>query len=110
VLGLPDDGFGQLLPVHGRQRDFLDDHRVAGYRDGHVPVLELVLVEDHFDRFDNGGGVDDRSFDDSVMGEQLVADPDDFENVPVPLLLGSQLDRLDRMRADVQSDDPFVLV
>jgi DNA-binding response OmpR family regulator len=36
--------------------------------------------------------------------------PDDLEGVPVPLPLRRELDGLDGMRADVQSDDSFVLV
>ena len=102
LLGLPVDRLVQLGLGHHRQRDLLDDHRVARERRADVLGLEgLVVLEDAADRVGHGAGVDDGAVDDGIGRHRLAAERGDAE----AFARGLQLDRLDCARSDVEPYD-----
>jgi hypothetical protein len=102
------DGLGQLLRAHLRERDLLDDDRVARDARGDVARLDLLGGEEPLDRVDDGAGVHDRAVDDRLRWKRLHPDVDELV-LGSALAAGLELDGLDGRGPDVESDQPFLL-
>src|ERR1700730_16952282 len=105
LLRLPLDALLQLLLGHAGHRDLLDDHAVAGHADGHVAVLQLVLIEDLLDRLDDRAGVHQRSVHDRLRRKR--GHPECLEDVAALGLL--ELDQLHGGGADVETECELAL-
>ena len=101
LLGFPVDRLGQLGLGHHRQRDLLDDHRVARERGGDLLGLDLPALEQPAHGGGDGGAVDDRAVDDAVGRNGLGAEGHDL----VALADRLQLDGLDGARSEVEPDE-----
>src|SRR5262249_45489942 len=101
LLGLPADRLRQLLGGHGRQRDLLDDDRVAREGGPEVGIPDVQGGNDTVDGVDDQGAVHDGAVDDRLGGEGLEARL--YEAIAAPLRV-LELDEFDRRGPDVQTD------
>ena len=102
LLRFPVDRLVQLRLGHHRQRDLLDDHRVAGERGADVLRLEgFVVLEDAADRVGDSAGIDDGAVDDRIRRHGLAAERRHTESLSGWL----QFDGFDGARSDVEAHD-----
>ena len=90
LLGLPLDRLGQLLRRHGRERDLLDDHGVAGKGGGVIGILDVFAGVQPRDRLHDQRRVHDRPVDDRLRRKVLDSELDELERAALLLL---QLDK-----------------
>src|SRR6185369_13654049 len=105
LLGLPLDGVVELLLRHPRQRDLLDDDRVAADADRDLLRLHLPLGEEVLDGLDDRGGVHQGSVHDRLWRQ--LGRREALQGVAALLL--AELHELHARGADVQADGELAL-